>query len=441
MDTQTAIMTLGRTEPPSSTVAAALNTLDGEITPEDLYAILSRSKVTRLAHAALDGHTGSAWADRLRELLADEVRQDDAWQADAAPKMREVVAAVEEFGGRIIKGLCAQSVYPRPELRHLGDVDVQFPQWAAARPLVDWLRERDWVYDTDEMPWLKWHDNGSLYGQVSLVYPDNETPYARVDLHIGSFSVGHAGLLPLVGWRAGTALGLPATVPSVETSIAITAAHALCDQMLSVKDVNDLHALVSHTTPDWVSVSELCRSVRAEGALARVVNAVRQAYPESTAVLPPDLGEETGLELTPPGAEARAEAFASLAYEDERARGAGEAAATALADSARRYFSADLSPRVADPDGGAAPGDPGRDRCWRLVPREVWEPLAGTGTGTGAAAPAEVTSTELATGITLFGAPNAWAVRYGNDVLVPTVWGGISRESLALARRLTAGPA
>ncbi|GLX47239.1 hypothetical protein Shyhy01_01890 [Streptomyces hygroscopicus subsp. hygroscopicus] len=439
MDTQTAIMTLGRTEPPSSTVAAALNTLDGEITPEDLYAILSRSKVTRLAHAALDGHTGSAWADRLRELLAEEVRQDDAWQADAAPKMREVVAAVEEFGGHIIKGLCAQSVYPRPELRHLGDVDVQFPQWAAARPLVDWLRERDWVYDTDEMPWLKWHDNGSLYGQVSLVYPDNENPYARVDLHIGSFSVGHAGLLPLVGWRSGTALGLPATVPSVETSIAITAAHALCDQMLSVKDVNDLHALVSHTTPDWVSVSELCRSVRAEGALARVVNAVRQAYPESTAVLPPDLGEETGLELTPPGAEARAEAFASLAYEDERARGAGEAAATALADSARRYFSADLSPRVADPDGGAAPGDPGRDRCWRLVPREVWEPLAGTGTG--ADAPAEVTSTELAAGITLFGAANAWAVRYGNDVLVPTVWGGISRESLALARRLTAGPA
>ncbi|MEW2625549.1 nucleotidyltransferase family protein [Streptomyces sp. NPDC048106] len=438
MDTQTAIMTLGRTDPPSPTVAAALNTLDGEITPEDLYAILSRSKVTRLAHAALDGHTTSAWATRLRELLADEVRQDDAWQAQAAPKMREVVAAVEEFGGRIIKGLCAQSVYPRPELRHLGDVDVQFPQWAAARPLVDWLRERDWVYDTDEMPWLKWHDNGALYGQVSLVYPDTKNPYARVDLHIGAFSVGHAGLLPLAGWRAGTALGLPATVPSVETSIAITAAHALCDQMLSVKDVNDLHALVSHTTPDWVSVSELCRSVRAQGALARVVNAVRQAYPESTAVLPPDLGEETGLELTPPGPEARAEAFAALAYDDERARGASEAAATALADSARHYFSADLSPRVADPDGGAAPGDPGRDRCWRLVSREVWDTLAGAES---AAAPAEVTSVELADGITLFGAPNAWAVRYGNDVLVPTVWGEISRESLALARRLTAGPA
>ncbi|MFJ2166187.1 nucleotidyltransferase family protein [Streptomyces griseofuscus] len=438
MDTQTAIMTLGRTEPPSSTVAAALNTLDGEITPEDLYAILSRSKVTRLAHAALDGHTDSPWTNRLYELLAEEVRQDDAWQADAAPKMREVVDAVQEFGGRIIKGLCAQSVYPRPELRHLGDVDVQFPQWSAARPLVDWLRERDWVYDTDEMPWLKWHDNGAVYGQVSLVYPDNKNPYARVDLHIGAFSVGHAGLLPLVGWRTGTALGRLATVPGVETSIAITAAHALCDQMLSVKDVNDLHALVSDTTPDWVSVSELCRSVRAQGALARVVNAVRQAYPESTAVLPPDLGEETALELTPPGPEARAEAFAALAHEDERARGADETAATALADSARHYFSADLSPRVADPDGAAAPGDPGRDRCWRLVPREVWETLAETAAdGT----PAEVTSIELAAGMTLFDGANAWAVRYGRDVFVPTVWGEISRDSLALARRLTAGPA
>ncbi|OIK26881.1 hypothetical protein VT52_014430 [Streptomyces malaysiense] len=431
-------MTLGRTEPPSPTVATALNTLDGQISAEDLYAILSRSKVTRLAHAALAGHTGSPWANRLYELLAEEVRQDDTWQAEAAPKMREVVDAVAEFGGRIIKGLCAQSVYPRPGLRHLGDVDVQFPQWAAARPLVDWLRERDWVYDTDEMPWLKWHDNGVVYGQVSLVHPDNKNPDARVDLHIGAFSVGHAGLLPLVGWRAGTALGRPATVPGVETSVAITAAHALCDQMLSVKDVNDLHALISHTTPDWVSVSELCRSVRAQGALARVVDAVRRAYPESAAVLPPDLGEETGLELTPPGPEARAEAFAALAYEDERARGADDTAATAVADSARHYFSADLGPRVADPDGAAAPGEPGRGRCWRLVPREVWETLAGAAAD---GPPAEVTSVELAAGMTLFGGANAWAVRYGRDVLVPTVWGEISRESLALAHRLTAGPA
>jgi hypothetical protein len=429
MDSLTATMTLGRLNPPSRALSAALETLRAEAAPENIYAALSRSKVTRVALASLADDAGSEWAGRLRDLLAVEVREDDRWLAEATPVMRQVVSWVGELGGRIIKGLSVQTAYPEPALRHVGDVDVQYGNWAAAQPLVRRLREHGWVFDTGEMPWLKWHDCGAMYGQLSLLYPDSAKPFARVDLHFGAFSVGHAGLLPLAGWCQGGALGLPATVPDTETAIAITAAHAMCDQMLSVKDVNDLHVLIARGAPDWVSAAELCRAAQAGGALARLVNAVRAVYPEDADLLPADPGPETALGLIPPDGDERAGAFADLAYADEMARGTAPDKARLLAESARRYFSADLSVRGGAGDGDARPGEPSRERCWRLVPEEVWRALP--------AAPAvpEPTASELSAGLTLLAAPGGLAVRYGGDVLIPTVWGEISPESVALARR------
>jgi Uncharacterised nucleotidyltransferase len=429
MDSLIATMTLGRLNPSPHVISAAWRTLQGETTPENIFDTLSRSKVTRVALVSLEKEAGSDWVGQLRDLLADEVREDDRWRTDAVPTMRQVVSWVGELGGHIIKGLSVQTAYPEPGLRHVGDVDVHYGNWEAAQPLVQRLREHGWVFDTGEMPWLKWHENGALYGQLSLLYPDSSKPFARVDLHISAFSVGHAGLLPLIGWCAGGALGLPATVPDTETAIAITAAHALCDQMLSIKDLNDLHVLIARRATDWSSVAELCRAAQAGGALARLVNAVRMVYPEDAELLPPGPGAETALQLIPPSGDERAEAFAELAYRDELARGTAKEKARALAESARYYFSADLSVRSGVGPRDALPGAPARERCWRLVPEEVWRTLPAAPS---AEAPAVV---ELASRLTLLSIPAGLAVRYGDDVLIPTVWGEISPESVALAGR------
>lgn len=446
MKQQNAIMLLGSLAPDQDGVIAALAILEREMAPEELFVILSRSKVTRLALASIDtrgagGAQGeSAWAKELRRLLAAEVAEDDAWRAQAEPKMREVVEAAAERGGRIIKGLCVQSGYPKPDQRHLGDVDLQYPYWDAAVAMVRWLRARDWVYDITEYPWLKWDDNGSLYGQLSLVYPDNAAPYARVDLHIGPFSVGHAGLLPLAGWSDGAALGLPATVPSVETSIAIIAAHALCDQLLSIKDVNDLYVLLRSASPDWSSVYELCRAVGATGALAAILAAVRAAYPDDVDLLPPGNPPRIPLGLTPPDPEARAEAFAALAFRDELSRGADPVRAFELARGARAYFSGtvDLTPRSGAPEYGGLPADQRRrDVCWRLVPQEAWGSLPAAASGGPAGLGEAAGSGEpLGAELSLVTVGDAAAVRLGSDVLVPTVWGEISSESVTLAQRL-----
>lgn len=470
MDSLTAIMTLGRLNPSARALSAALATLRDEAAPEDTYAVLSRSKVTRVALASMrqaapgtvagtdgagkdgarkdgvgeDGSwkdgagkdragtgtvAGTDWAGKLAGLLAEEAREDDRWLAEATPVMRQVVSWTGELGGRIIKGLSVQTAYPEPGLRHVGDVDVQYGSWAAAQPLVRRLREHGWVFDTGEMPWLKWHENGAVYGQLSLLYPDSSKPFARVDLHIGAFSVGHAGLLPLAGWCAGGALGLPATVPDTETAIAITAAHAMCDQMLSVKDVNDLHALIARGAPDWVSAAELCRAAQAGGALARLVNAVRAAYPEDAGLLPSDPGQETPLRLIPPDGDERAGAFAELTYADELSRGTAPETARELAEASRRYFGADLSVRSGAGERGILPGAPSRQRCWRLVPEEVWRTLPA------AADSPDPEASELAVDLTLLSTQAGLAVRHGGDVLIPTIWGEVSPESVALARR------
>jgi hypothetical protein len=428
-------MTLGRIGPDDAVVASCLAALADEMSPERLFWLLSRSKVTRLALNALAGQHGSAWAKELDRLLAAEVHADDEWQAKALPKMREVVEAAAGLDGRIIKGLCVQSLYPLPGLRHLGDVDVQYPHWPGAIRMVGWLRERGWVYDTAEYPWLKWHEGGPLYGQLSLVYPDNAQPYARVDLHIGAFSVGHSGLLPLTGWRAGSALGAPATVPGVEDSIAITAAHALCDQMLSIKDLNDLYALVMDTTPDWVSVFECCRAAGAGGALGTLLDAARAVYPQDADAFGRPTGRLTRLDLHPPDARRRAGAFAGLAYRDERSRGAGVLAAARTARAARRYFAAELTPRTAVRGDGAPGSDRrGRGRCWRLVPSEIWAslPSAAAG-GSGRVRYGEPAREELGAGLSLLTVADAAVIVCGADVFIPTIWGKIAPASVALA--------
>jgi hypothetical protein len=494
-----AVIALGRLDPDPAAVRDVLARLtDGRLAADRLVAGLELSKVGRLARhavAAADPAPGPG-RDLLRRLVeADEA--EERWRERAVPPMRAAVTAAARHGGRVVKGLAVQSRYPRPELRHVGDVDLHFPSWAAARPLLRELRAAGWVWDTDELSWLKWHDSGVLYGQLSLVVDDNAAPYARVDLHVGPFSVGHAGLLPMAGWQPGTALGVPVAVPDTATALAMVAAHAVVDRVLSVKDLNDLRVLLDPARSDvdrtgvdgsgvdgsgvdgsgvdgsgvdrsgvdgsgmdgsgmdgagmdgagvdgadrvdWATVWELCRAAQAAGALAQCLRALAGAYPDLGRSVLPALPGGGGLGTTAPGAVRRAVAFAAHAYRDERARGSAVPAALRTGWTARRYFSGDLRPRLAaGPVRAAAPLPPlrRRDVCWRLVPAQLWEPwLAGRPDG-----PVDRPDTDrceqLGDGLILVTGPAGVAVTLDGDVFVPTVWGPVPPGGARLAARL-----
>jgi hypothetical protein len=443
-----AVAALGRLDPDPVAVRDTLARLndgrvhdgrvhDGRLDADRVLAGLELSKVGRLARHAVGAADpapgpGRDLLDRL--VAADEAEQ--AWRARAVPAMRAVVAAAGRHGGRVVKGLAVQSRYPRPELRHVGDVDLHFPSWAAARPMVRELRTAGWVWDTAELPWLKWHDSGQVYGQLSLVRDDNAAPYARVDLHVGPFSVGHAGLLPMVGWRSGAALGEPATVPDTVTAVAMVAAHAVVDRVLSVKDLNDLRVLLAvggDGPVDWATVWELCRAAQATGALAQCLRVLAQVHPD----LPvPRLPGGGGLSTTVPRATRRAVDFAALAYRDERARGSRLVGALRTGWTAYRYFGGDLRPRPAAGPVAASEPVPAlrrRDVCWRLVPPELWARWPAAGPDRAAVAPR---SERLDEGLTLVRGGGGVAVLLEDDVFVPTVWGAVPAAGLRLARRL-----
>ncbi|HET9898228.1 MAG TPA: nucleotidyltransferase family protein [Streptosporangiaceae bacterium] len=433
------IAVIGRISPDPAEVAAAFARLAADPRPDAasrLYEALSQSKVTRLALRAADALSGSAEissgpAADLRRLLVKEIAEDDAWQEKALPKMAEAVRVGADLGGAIIKGLAVQPRYPEPGLRHLGDVDIHFPCWSRALPLVRALRADGWVHDTDEYPWLKWHECGLSYGQFSLVYPTAAAPYARVDLHMGPFSVGHASMVPLMGWEPGSVLGFEIMVASPETSAVIVAAHALGDQLLSMKDINDLHVLVGGRVVDWLSVIESCRSARAVPILAQLLHVLRTAYPEDAQAIPPLAIEPAALGVVRASKATRAAAVAHAAYDEERSRGSGRLTASRRARDARRYFRTDLSPQAGRrPDTGPAPSLRRRDLCWRLIPQEAWPLVPGEKLD------GRDEHEELETGLVLVRNGNGVAVVCGADVFVPTIWGEINPASVALARRL-----
>src|SRR5262249_32302997 len=149
----------------------------------------------------------------------DEAERDR--HATTADLTRSVVRAAARTGVRVIKGLAMQPRYPEPAARHVGDIDLQAADWATAWPLVAGLRADGWPWDLMEYPWLKWDEAGLLYGQLGFLRWAGETPLARVDVHIGAFSVGHAGRLPLVGWEPGEVAGQVVSVPDLETAVAL----------------------------------------------------------------------------------------------------------------------------------------------------------------------------------------------------------------------------
>ncbi len=400
--------------------------------PGVLYERIVASRVYTAAERSL-AEVGWPGADavlaRLRRLAADETER----RTLARPPVLAILRAAARFRARVIKGMALRELYPEPALRHEGDLDVQVPAWPDALALTGWLRRSGWCWDTREFPWLKWTDRGHIYGQFSLVLPGNEDAFARADVHIGPFSVGHCGLLPMAGWQQGEVLGVPVTVPDRETSIALIVAHSVNDGIVSMKDLNDLHLLLSGPAgPDWGSVEELCRSFGGLEAMSQLLSALAATYPGQHV----HAGGAPGYLAYGPQIQARrAGRFADLARQDELSRGAGAGEAERAADEARRYFSAALAPHLSEEvSSGPDEGQRSRRLCWRLLPRETWAALGDTSARVRARS-----RRTLAPGLELARSQAGTVMSVGAEYFVPTVWGGVHPESIALAATLAEG--
>jgi hypothetical protein len=413
-----AVTALGRLDGPTEVDLTGLD-------PARLHDALVQSKVVRIAVARLAG---------TREPVLDLLRAtDDAERrrhAGSAELTQGAVAAAAEANVRVIKGLAVRPRYPFPDARHIGDIDLHATDWAAARELVARLRADGWPWDLIEYPWLKWDEAGLLYGQLAFLRRDDERPLARVDIHIGAFSVGHAGRMPLAGWEPAEILGVPVLAPNRESAVALVAAHALGDTRLSMKDINDLHVLLGNARLDWTSVIELCRCANAVEVLGQLLAELAAVYPYAELPSPLPCADR----LAPGGLTPaqRGAHFAWHTYGDERSRGASEEDATRRALEARRYFSSDLRPHLRP---ATEPGDGlvrGRNVCWRLLPEPVWTPWEQD-LPPPTHPPAPVQDVHLADGLVLRHRGSARAVLIDDDVFVPTVWGGVDPDSVRLA--------
>jgi hypothetical protein len=399
--------------------------------PEVLHQRLVQSKVVRLALSnltALALDSRGAWLCRLLQETDSRERKRHAM---AWGPMRQVVELAATTGARIIKGLSMLELYPNPRLRHIGDIDVHTPDFGSSLAFASQLRLQGWVWDIKEYPWVKWDEAGILYGQLALLLWDHEGErVSRADLHFGAYSVGHGGRMPLIGWRSGQVLGVPVSVPTRESGIALVAAHALGDTTLSMKDINDLHVLIGSEVLDWSSVVEICHAAQAQEVLGQLLRETGTVYPRDGL---PGVG---GSALLRPGGLPqgdRSEHFARHARRDERARGTAEEQGERISAEAHRYFGTDLRPRLSEGVLSPPPMAHGRHLCWRLLPQQVWSAWdVPDASATGSSPRDEV----LAPGLTLTRGEHAAVVRMGAEHFIPTVWGDVHPESVALARQL-----
>lgn len=426
-----AVTVLGGLFPADDLLKSVLVELENDfLDPEILYRRLVRSKVVRLALANLAALQLDSRGVRLRRLLQETDSPERRRHAAALRPMRQVVELASATDTRILKGLSMLPLYPDPRLRHIGDIDVHAPDFGSSLAFAGQLRLQGWEWDIKEYPWMKWDEAGILYGQLALLLFDQGERVSRADLHFGAYSVGYAGRMPLTGWRGGQVLGVPVSVPGRESAIALIAAHALGDTTLSMKDVNDLHLLIGSQVLDWSSVVETCHAAQAQDVLGQLLREMGAVYPRAGL---PKLGSGAPLRAGGLPRGDRSQHFARHARRDERARGTGAEQGERISAEAHRYFGADLLPRLSAGAAPVSPMAPGRHLCWRLLPPRVWSGWEVPDVSTMVPAPGV---RMLASGLTLFHGEHAAVVRMGTEYFIPTVWGEVHPESVALARRL-----
>jgi hypothetical protein len=403
------------------------------LTPDagELYDQLWRAKVIREARGRLERLPGGVLAEVERRVRA-AVAEDDDWRAQATGYMVGALRIAADVGAGVMKGLALATYYDDPLSRHMGDVDLHCADWAGVIEFCRRATDAGWVWDVTEFPWIKW-DGRTLYGQLSLVIPDNENPVARVDLHVGPYSVGPNGRVHNLAWTYGEALGVPGRHLDATTLALILVAHAANDGFLSGKDLNDFAALEDSGQLDTKFLERECARFACEDVLVQIRGTVRALRELIGPGGIPDLlarATDGPLSLRPRTGRTRALHAGLLAMRIARREGRSSLASVRTAWTSYRYYAADLTVRSGTPRARLQPRLRRPDTCWRLIPAEAW-PRQRSADGNG-----HVDREPLATGMTSHTRRKGVAVTVDSHVFIPTIWGQISDDSIALATRL-----
>lgn len=365
---------------------------------------------------------GAPWID----MLLHEAGQYERSRALRWPLMMQALDGGIHRKAVVIKGLANRTLYSQPWMRSAGDVDLHYDSLIQAEDHALSLRSLGWSWDEVELPWIKWSPTGKIYGQISMVYGTDMPNRARVDMHVGPYSVGNVGTIPLSGRRSRNLEGRSLDAPDPHEALAIMAAHAAGDCYLYMKDVNDAALLIGEGGVDFTAARSLCSESGVEEVLDQILTWVRRIY----CVGPTPKGDPNG--PIPPGRENRRLRSLFMGHHSYRVH---RSHSSRLASAAQgilttAYYSANLSPRVSRLAWPRIPSPRYRRPwwCWRLVPQSLHERWMSH-TNDRCSIPLDEL---LDAGMTLRTSGRGAIVEWAGEKFVPTVWGRVSEDSLNL---------
>lgn len=400
--------------------------------------VIRWQKSTALSAARLEDLALRAGDPQLAALHSVVARtaDDGRRRVDRLAQVDAHVVALGQARTYPVKGLAFRDWYPEREYRDVGDLDLWVPDPDEAWQLARALRDEGWVYQDEELPWLKRDARGGrLYGQIRM-WAGPGDPDIYIDIHYGPFySVRHCGVLPVRRPERGRTLA-PAD------NLAMMVGNAANDHFITIKDVNDLYLALDRDDVDWERLLAVLRSGGIERFLVHMVDRLRRCvalderHRHRLATLPLPRRAEFPAPL-PTSLSRSRRWLTTVAHAARTARVTPGLPAARTTAAAARHYALPLRLRVVDAVSRPLRiGVADNATCVRLVPREQ---LAAAGGPLPAAAPEPRPLPGCRT-LTVTSLSYGDVVRCGPDTFLPTVDYAVDRRLVAESGR-TAGAA
>lgn len=417
--------------PPGEAISAL-----GQLAPEQAAEFFRRHKVRTLADRRIAA-VPTAKTPGVRAALSGSVRFIARLLQLVPVVVGTLDRAARELGIDVfgIKGLAAREHYADQAVREIGDWDVYVRSEQSAWALAGWLRNHDFDYDEQELPWFKRElESGRLYGQVRLGRTVHDVK-VFIDIHYGGYSVRHCGLLEVrvspmePGWHM---LDQP-------QNLVMGVANAAGDQFITVKDINDLMLALDDPSLDWEAVRSGIASVGLQGFFNAMLSRVREIgelSPEATRRAEAVAFEGDSEPLPPiwaPDGRQRERVTVRHAYAQGRRHSLSQGVVAGV--TAAKYYGADLSLQVVRRRRRATLPKARPWTCVRLVPTPLATRLSGSGPAPSSLADSSAvvldkTNVSASGAVRCVQTPAGDLVEAAGELFLPTVYYNIS-ETLA----------
>jgi len=302
------VILLGRTNPTETDLALAANLLVSA--PPLDFAVIRRlarlnkvfpplranlarlpSEVTGGLLAALEEETARLDLDRGRDRVIERL----TWALALLGEVEERVMA--------IKGLSLLFLLPDYRLRGLGDLDLLFPDGRGLSRAARILQRNDFqLLEAGEAPlvyraWVEGEGRDTIASHYSVFGPG-----CKFDMHSHELIVMGAALSGIDFWKRGRGVPLGqgrVWVPAPEDALLILLLHAVDHGYLTLKDLNDAHALLSEfgLHLDWDYLAGQVTACRLDRLFSFILDLLARHY-----ALPSPVPGRLGPALRPAGA-------------------------------------------------------------------------------------------------------------------------------------------